>query len=166
MADRSSRPHRSPRRTPQRRERRIINLRVTRRWGPARIGFHLGLHPSTVHRVLARWGLARLRWLDRATGRVIRRYEHDAPGDLVHVDIKKLGRIPDGGGHRVLGRTAGNRNNNKHVRPGYAFLHNAVDDHSRLAYTEILTRRKRPPPRSGPAPLPTSPPAALPSVAC
>jgi transposase InsO family protein len=111
--------------------------------GLARIGFHLGLHPSTVHRVLARWGLARLRWLDRATGRVIRRYEHDAPGDLVHVDIKKLGRIPDGGGHRVLGRTAGNRNNNKHVRPGYAFLHNAVDDHSRLAYTEIPTDEKK-----------------------
>lgn len=136
MEDRSSRPHRSPRRTPPRRERRIINLRVTRRWGPARIGFHLSLPPSTVHRVLSRWGLARLRWLDRATGRVIRRYEHPAPGDLVHVDIKKLGRIPDGGGWKVHGRTIGNHNNNR-SKPGYAYLHNAVDDHSRLAYTEI-----------------------------
>jgi transposase InsO family protein len=141
MQDRSSRPSHSPRRTPQRRERRIINLRVTRRWGPARIAFLLGLHPSTVHRVLARYGLARLRWLDRATGRVIRRYEHAAPGDLVHVDIKKLGRIPDGGGHKIHGRAA--RPNTKAQRPGYAYLHNAVDDHSRLAYTEILTDEKK-----------------------
>ena len=138
MSDRSSRPRRSPRRTPTRTERRIIKVRVTRRWGPARIGFLLGLHPSTVHRVLARFGLARLRWLDRATGRQVRRYEHAAPGDLVHVDIKKLGRIPDGGGWKTRGRTIGNRHN-KQSRPGYAYLHNAVDDHSRLAYTEILT---------------------------
>ena len=148
MVDRSSRPHRSPRRTPSRVERRIINIRVTRRWGPARIGYLLGVHPSTVHRVLTRFGLARLRWLDRATGRVIRRYEHPAPGDLVHVDIKKLGRIPDGGGHRVTSRADGQRNRaasagthrDRHHKPrlGYAYLHNAVDDHSRLAYTEIL----------------------------
>src|SRR5947208_4762465 len=89
MADRSSRPHRSPRRTPTRRERRIIKLRVIRRWGPARIGFLLGIHPSTVHRVLSRYGLARLAWLDRSTGRNVRRYEHAAPGDLVHCDVKK-----------------------------------------------------------------------------
>jgi hypothetical protein len=102
----------------------------------------LGLHPSTVHRVLARFGLARLRWLDRSTGRTVRRYEHAAPGDLVHLDIKKLGRIPDGGGWRTRGRTVGNRNNNR-SRPGYAYLHNAVDDHSRLAYTEIPTDEKK-----------------------
>jgi transposase InsO family protein len=146
MADRSSRPVRSPRRTPLRRERRIIAIRVNRRWGPARIGFLLGIHPSTVHRVLSRFGLARLSWLDRATGRVIRRYEHQSPGDLVHVDIKKLGRIPEGGGHRSIGRAAGNRNKTgatANRRPGYAFLHNAVDDHSRLAYTEILTDEKK-----------------------
>ena len=110
MVDRSSRPLRSPGRTPTRVERRIIKVRVTRRWGPARIAYLLGLHPSTVHRVLARYQLARLSWLDRATGRVIRRYEHAAPGDLVHVDVKKLGKIPDGGGWRVLGRAAGKRN--------------------------------------------------------
>ena len=136
MADRSSRPHRSPRRTPTRTERRIINLRVTRRWGPARIGFLLGLHPSTVHRVLSRYRLARLAWLERTSGRVIRRYEHAAPGDLVHIDTKKLGRIPDGGGWRALGRTDGDRNKRRD-RVGYAYLHNAVDDHSRLAYCEI-----------------------------
>jgi transposase len=148
MVDRSSRPHRSPRRTPTRVERRIIKVRVLRRWGPARIGFLLGLHPSTVHRVLTRFGLARLRWLDRATGRPVRRYEHPTPGDLVHVDIKKLGRIPDGGGHRVTSRAVGQRHRagttgthrDRHGKPrlGYAYLHNAVDDHSRLAYTEIL----------------------------
>lgn len=146
MGDRSSRPVSSPRRTSVRRERRIIAIRVNRRWGPARIGYLLGIHPSTVHRVLSRFGMARLSWLDRATGRVIRRYEHHSPGDLVHVDIKKLGRIPDGGGHRSVGRTAGNRNKTgtaANRRPGYAFLHNAVDDHSRLAYTEILTDEKK-----------------------
>jgi transposase InsO family protein len=146
MTDRSSRPMHSPRRTSVRRERRIIAIRINRRWGPARIGYLLGIHPSTVHRVLSRYGLARLSWLDRATGRVIRRYEHDKPGDLVHVDIKKLGRIPDGGGHRSVGRAAGNRNKTgttANRRPGHAFLHNAVDDHSRLAYTEILTDEKK-----------------------
>ena len=146
MEDLSSRPVSSPLRTSVRRERRIIALRVNRRWGPARIGFLLGIHPSTVHRVLSRFGLARLSWLDRATGRVIRRYEHHSPGDLVHVDIKKLGRIPDGGGHRSLGRATGKRNKTgtaPNRRPGYAFLHNAVDDHSRLAYTEILSDEKK-----------------------
>jgi transposase InsO family protein len=147
MLDRSSRPHRSPRRTPSRTERRIIKVRVIRRWGPARIAYLLGLHPSTVHRVLARYRLARLSWLDRASGRVIRRYERSAPGELVHVDIKKLGKIPDGGGWRMLGRPAGNRNNQRHPGPrtthgnavvGYHYLHTAIDDHSRLAYSEIL----------------------------
>lgn len=79
MEDRSSRPVDSPPRTPQRRERRIIALRVNRRWGPARIGYPLGLHPSTVHKVLSRFGLAKLSWLDRATGRVVRRYKHENP---------------------------------------------------------------------------------------
>ncbi|MCG3024301.1 IS481 family transposase, partial [Escherichia coli] len=83
--------------------RRIIALRVNYRWGPDRIGYKLGLHPSTVHRVLSRYGLSKLTWQDRATGRTVRRYEHANPGDLIHVDIKKLGRIPDGGGHKVLG---------------------------------------------------------------
>ncbi len=146
MEDRSSRPLVSPSRTPQRRERRIIALRVNRRWGPARIAYLLGLQPSTVHKVLSRFGLAKLSWLDRGTGRVIRRYEHEKPGDLIHVDIKKLGRIPDGGGHRVMDRAAGNRNKTgtaANRRPGYAYLHNAVDDHSRFAYTEILEDEKK-----------------------
>ena len=102
MADRSSRPHHSPRRTPQRAERRIIKVRVLCRWGPARIGYLLGIHPSTVHRVLSRYGLAKLRWLDRPTGRVIRRMEPARCGDLVHIDVKNLGKIPAGGGWRML----------------------------------------------------------------
>jgi transposase InsO family protein len=142
MSDRSSRPHRCPTRTPTRTERRIIKIRLLRRWGPARIGYLLGLNPSTVHRVLRRYRLARLSWLDRGTGRVIRRYEWPTPGDLVHVDIKKLGRISAGGGHRFTDR-ATSKSNAGRSRPGYAYLHNAVDDHSRLAYSEILTDEKK-----------------------
>ena len=146
MEDRSSRPASSPARTPVRFERRIIALRVNRRWGPARIAYLLGMHPSTVHKVLSRYRLARLSWLDRATGRVIRRYEHARPGDLVHIDVKKLGRIPDGGGHRAVGRAKGwsNRGHRKdQSRPGYAFIHTAIDDYSRLAYSEILTDERQ-----------------------
>lgn len=154
MADHSSRPHRSPNRTATRTERRIIKVRVLRRWGPARIGYLLGLHPSTVHRVLSRYGLAKLRWLDRPTGRVIRRIDSTRPGELVHVDVKKLGKIPAGGGWRMLGRTVGNRNcradkssgrRSKHGQPlhGHHFLHTAIDGHSRLVYSEILTDERK-----------------------
>ncbi|WP_406423487.1 IS481 family transposase [Streptomyces sp. NBC_01589] len=140
MTDRSSRPHHSPSRTPSRTERRIIKVRVLRRWGPARIAYLLGLNPATVHRVPTRYRLARLTHLDRATSRVIRRYERERPGELVHVDIKKLGNIPDGGGHKTLGRQAGRKTRSG---VGYSYLHNAVDDHSRLAYSEILTDEKK-----------------------
>ncbi|UJW30519.1 IS481 family transposase [Saccharothrix sp. AJ9571] len=152
MRDRSSRPHHSPRRTPARTERRVIKVRLARRWGPARIGYLLGLNPATVHRVLTRYGLARLAHLDRATGRPIRRYERATPGELIHVDIKKLGNIPDGGGHKVLDRASAHRNKQAtttarypHGKPriGYHYLHNAVADHSRLAYTEILPDEKK-----------------------
>ncbi len=144
MTDLSSRPHRSPSRTRRRLEQRIIGLRVSRRWGEHRISYHLGVPRSTVGRVLARYRMPLLAHLDQATGLVVRkprpvRYERATPGELVHVDIKKLGRIPDGGGHRMLGRTVGNRNNKKKQgRRGYSFLHHAVDDHTRLAYSEIL----------------------------
>lgn len=140
MVGRSSRPYSSPRRTPTRTERRIIKLRVGKRLGPARIASRLGLNPATVHRVLVRYGVNRLAHMDRATGRVIRRYEHEAPGDLVHVDVKKLGRIPDGGGHKVLGRAAGRRTR---AGVGYAFIHTAVDDHSRLVYSQILPDERK-----------------------
>jgi transposase InsO family protein len=87
--------------------------------------------------VLARNGMSKLAWMDRPTGRVIRRYEHDHPGDLVHVDIKKLGKIPPGGGWRVNGRAASAHQSHKRRPIGYCYVHSAVDDHSRLAYSEI-----------------------------
>ncbi len=148
MSDRSSRPSTCPHQTSRRRERRVVGLRVSRRWGPARIAYHLGMHPSTVHKILTRYGCLRLSWTDPATGAPIRRqqraivrYEHSAPGDLVHVDIKKLGRIPHGGGHKVLGRAAGCRN--QRTGTGYWFIHNAVDDYSRLAYSELLEDERK-----------------------
>ncbi|MGC1206579.1 MAG: IS481 family transposase [Ornithinimicrobium sp.] len=148
MVDRSSRPHHCAGQLDERTERRIMGLRVSRRWGPARIAYRLGLNPATVHKVLRRYDAPPLSWTDPATGARLRakpaarRYEHDAPGDLVHVDVKKLGRIPDGGGHQVHGRAKGNRIKKK-TKPGTAFIHNAVDDHSRLAYCEILTDEKK-----------------------
>lgn len=133
LADRSSRPRTTPHRTPAPIEARVCDLRRSRKLGPARIGPVLGLPASTVHRILTRHGLNRLAWMDRPTGSVIRRYERERPGELVHIDVKKLGRIPDGGGHKVHGREAG-----RPIRGmGFDYLHSAVDDHSRLAYTEI-----------------------------
>ena len=149
MSDRSSRPRRCGGQLPRRTERRIVGLRVSRRWGPARIAYHLGLNPSTVHKVLTRYGCPLLRWTDPATGTRIKtsrasrhRYEHPAPGDLVHVDVKKLGRIPEGGGWRFRGRVEGTANKTRNPA-GYAFLHHAVDDHSRLVYSEILDDEKK-----------------------
>ncbi len=148
LVDRSSRPRSCPHRTPSSVEARIIELRRSRKLGPARIGLILEMPASTVHRVLVRHGLNRLAWMDRPTGRVIRRYEKARPGELVHVDIKKLGRIPDGGGWRALGRKAGQRNSRPYrTRPtgstlGYGYVHAAVDDHTRLAYAEVLNDEK------------------------
>jgi transposase InsO family protein len=134
--DRSSRPRRSPNQTRRKIERKILGLRRNKKLGPARIAGRLQMAPSTVHAVLARNGMSKLAWMDRPTGQAIRRYEHDNPGDLVHVDIKKLGKIPPGGGWRARGRGyAGNAKTRGRV--GYCYVHSAVDDHSRLAYSEI-----------------------------
>jgi transposase InsO family protein len=140
LVDRSSRPHTSPRRAAAEIEAAVLRLRQELKLGPARIGARLGVATSTVHRILVRLGLNRLAWMDRPTGRIIRRYERERPGELVHVDIKKLGRIPDGGGWKALGRQAGKKNNHGHgaSRTGFGFIHSAVDDHSRLAYSEVL----------------------------
>ena len=112
----------------------LSKLRRREKLGPARIAYRLGIAGSTVYRVLRSLGLHRLAWLDRPTGQVIRRYEHAHPGDRVHMDIKKLGRIPAGGGWRVHGRGKVRG----HRRVGYAYIHSVVDDHSRLAYSEVL----------------------------
>jgi transposase InsO family protein len=147
MADRSSRPHRSPRRTPPPTVRAIVALRWRHRLGPVGIGARLGVSASTVHAVLVRCRLNRLSHVDRRTGEPIRRYEHDRPGALLHVDVKKLGNVPDGGGWRYVGRRQGDRNRaatpgkprnaHYHAKLGTAFVHTAVDDHSRLAYAEV-----------------------------
>jgi transposase InsO family protein len=113
-------------------------LSRNKKLGPARIASRLELAPSTVHAVLARNCASRLAWMDRPTGRVIRRYEHDRPGGLVHADVKKLGKVPPGGGWKVHGRSTAERSAKAKRRPvGYCYVHSAVDDHSRLAYSEI-----------------------------
>lgn len=137
LVDRSSRPHSCPHQTPAALEARILRARRKRRVGPHQIAFELGVPASTVHRVLQRHGMSRLKWIDRPTGRVIRRIETSRPGELVHVDVKKLARIPDGGGHRAWGRT-GTRNGSMSKKGlGYTHVHSAIDAYSRLAYSEF-----------------------------
>jgi transposase InsO family protein len=151
MQDRSSRPRSSPTRTPRPVVRQIVRLRWRHRLGPVQIGGQLGMPASTVHAVLVRCRLNRLSRIDRVTGEPIRRYEHDHPGSLIHVDVTKFGNIPDGGGHRFVGRQQGRRN--KRTTPGLprngyrpltgtAYLHTVLDDHSRLAYVEICRDEK------------------------
>jgi len=128
LADRSSRPHRSPRATSPAAVAQILAARRALRWGPDRLGPLLGRPPSTVAAVLRRAGVPRLADLDRPTGLPVRRYEHCHPGALLHQDHKKLGRIPDGGGHRVLGRAAARP---RHRGDGYDHFEVFVDDRSR-----------------------------------
>jgi len=138
LEDRSSRPRRCPTKTPAKVERQIVELRRRHQLGPARLAPRAGVPASTFHRVLQRHGVSRLSDLDRQSGRVIRRIETARPGELVHVDVKKQAKIPPGGGWRVNGRQ-GRLDNGKNGRPrrGYAFIHSAIDAHSRLAYSEI-----------------------------
>jgi transposase InsO family protein len=154
MADRSSRPHRSPAKTSQQVVRQVVQLRWRQRLGPVQIAGRLGVPASTVHAVLVRCRVNRLSHLDRVTGEPIRRYEHDRPGSLIHVDVTKFANVPDGGGHRFLDRAQGKRNaeatarrtgeRGAHYRPviGTAFLHTVIDDHSRVAYVEICSDEK------------------------
>ena len=147
MHDRSSRPKSSPNKTNKAVTKRCVSLRMRLREGPVQLAVRLGVAPSTVHRILTSARLNRLSYVDRATGEPIRRYEHAHPGSLVHVDVKKLGNIPDGGGWRYVGRRQGERNRaatpdkprSKWHNPklGYAYVHTVLDDHSRVAYTEI-----------------------------
>jgi transposase-like protein len=135
LADRGCRPYCSPRRLPAAREQAILAHRAANRVGPHRIGWALGEAPSTVHAVLVRHGVARLAELDRPTGQVVR-YQRQRPGELVHVDVKKQGRIPDGGGHRIHGRQRA-RGGQRKQGLGYDFVHVAIDDCSRVAYLEV-----------------------------
>ncbi|WP_159538578.1 IS481 family transposase [Aeromicrobium sp. 9AM] len=152
MADRSSRPRSCRHQTPPEVVRQIVRLRWRHRFGPVQIGGQLGIPASTVHAVLVRCRLNRLSHIDRVTGEPIRRYEHPHPGSMIHVDVTKFGNIPDGGGHRFVGRQQGAANKwattglprGKDYKPrtGTAFLHTVIDDHSRVAYVEICADEK------------------------
>jgi transposase InsO family protein len=142
LLDRPSRAHRLPGKTSAALEAEVLGLRAARKLGPARIGPLLGLAPSTVHAVLRRHGMHRLAWLDRPTGQLVRRYERARPGELVHVDVKKLGAIRPGGGWWAHGQGSAAQNhtrteNRAGRRVGYDYVHCAIDDHTRLAYAEI-----------------------------
>jgi transposase InsO family protein len=147
LQDRCSRPHRSPRRTAPEVEQQVIAARRAHRRGQDWLGPELGIPARTVGRILRRHGEPYLRDCDPMTGVLIKaskstavRYERARPGELVHVDVKKLGRIPDGGGWRAHGRSEEVRGRGI----GYDFIHSMVDDHSRLAYSEILPDEKGP----------------------
>lgn len=154
MVDRSSRPRSMPTKTPPAVVKRIVKIRWRRRLGPAQIAGELGIPASTVHAVLVRARVNRLSHIDRVTGEPIRRYEHDHPGSLIHVDVTKFGNIPDGGGWRYVGKQQGDRNREATAKRtgkrhadyepnvGTAFLHTVIDDYSRVAYVEICTDEK------------------------
>ena len=137
LLDRSSRPHSSPNRTARSVRRAVVRLRRKRRWGADHIAHHVGLSSSTVQQILRSEGLGRLDHGDRATDtESVRRYQRERPGELVHVDVKKIGAIPPGGGWKVHGR--GNANNHHRTKAGYRYIHTALDDRTRLVYSEIL----------------------------
>ena len=132
LADRSSRPHRSLRRTPARLRSGSAGCRAARRAGRCICRRAPGCRRRPSGGVLRRNGLNRLSWIDRPTGRVIRRYERSAPGELVHLDVKKVGKIPPGGGWRIHGRGSTQAKRSKRRPVGYTYLHVAIDDHPRV----------------------------------
>ena len=146
LHDRPSRPRHSPRRTAAEVEARVLEVRREDRRGPDWIGAALGISPRTVSAILARYHVPPLAACDPLTGELIRatrqtaqRYERSRPGELVHMDVKKLGRIPDGGGWRADGGTLANHAARLDKTPiGYDYVHSLIDDHSRFAYSEIL----------------------------
>lgn len=153
LEDRSSRPRQSPNQTSPEVEDSICELPLSRRWGPHRIAYALSMPRSTVERVLRRRGLRRLDAIDPPTRRIVRRYEREKPGELVHVDVKKLGRIPAGGGWRIHGREVARGGR---VKRGlrYDFLHIAIDDHTRVATSRPTpTKKEIPVPGSSPEPF-------------
>ena len=150
LVDRSSRPHTTPTRTARSVENQIVAWRRRHRCGPEEIAAKLGVCTRTVSRVLNRRQVPYLRDCDPMTGQVIRaskstavRYERNRPGELVHMDVKKLGRIPEGGGWRAHGRGKA-PDRNRRSGNGFDYIHSMVDDHSRLAYSEILPDEKGP----------------------
>lgn len=142
MIDRPSSPHRVANRTPQHLVRKVVYLRWKQRLGPIAIGANLAMPATTVHAVLVRCRLNRLYHVDKRIGEVIRRYEHDKPGAMIHVDVKKLGNIPDSGGWRYVGRQRGKQNRVMTLEKARsihrdslictAYVHTVIDDHSRV----------------------------------
>lgn len=148
LIDRSSRPSHSPTRTSATIEAEVVRLRITERLSRDSIARQVGVAPRTASRIIARHQLPHLSALDPMTGEVIWaskhtavRYERDTPGELVHMDVKKLGRIPDGGGWKTHGRASTAAAKAKH-RVGYDYVHSLVDDCSRLSYSEVLDDEK------------------------
>lgn len=144
LETRSSRPHTMPTKTPPEVEHQVLAARARDRVGPDVLGPRLGISARTVSRILRRHHVPYLHECDPMTGQVIRsskatavRYERNQPGELVHVDVKKLGKIPPGGGWRAHGRAATSITRNRQTKAGYDYIHSMVDDHSRLAYSEI-----------------------------
>ena len=149
LHDRSTRPRTSPSRLPAAAESVIVQLRTSERLGRDEIAARTGIAPRTVSRVLRRRGLPPLSALDPITGEVIRsskqtsvRYERELPGELAHMDVKKLGRIPDGGGWKAHGRAMGSTAARRRAPVGYDYVHSLVDDCTRLAYSEVLHDEK------------------------
>lgn len=151
LIDRSSRPRRSPSATSAAVVGELIATRQLERIGRDELAARFQVSASTASRIIARAGLPGLHELDPVTGIRIRasrttqlRYEHDNPGDLVHIDVKKLGRIPDGGGWRIDGPAAisHDRHRDRARGVGFDYVHVAVDDHSRLAFAQILPDEK------------------------
>ena len=148
MSDRTSRPRRLPRSTPAEAEARVIGARRSMLLAPLALAAVTGVPARTCARIVARSGLPRLADVDRVTGEARRRgpvtpvrYERSRPGELVHVDVKKVARIPAGGGWRALGR--GNDPSRGHSGLGSSCLHVAVDDFSRVAYAELLPDERK-----------------------
>jgi transposase InsO family protein len=131
LLDRSARPRTHPRSLPEREVRRILLARRRLRKGPHQLGPLLGHPRSTVYGVLRRHGVSRLAHADKLTGAPVR-YVRERPGELVHIDIKRLGRVPPGGGHRFLGESARN-----HLAGGHDYLHVAIDDATRVVYVAV-----------------------------
>ena len=144
LQDRSSRPRRSPNRTSRSTRRRVIRMRRKRRWGADHIAFEVGIAASTVQGILNRAGVGRLDRGDRATTTKTKpcRYVREHPGELIHVDVKKIAGIPNGGGWRSRGRGYPKEKASKASWAGYRYIHTALDDRSRITYSEILSDEK------------------------
>jgi transposase InsO family protein len=143
LVDRTSAPRRCPHRLDPDVVATIVATRLETLYGPHRLAYELGRPRSTIYGVLRREQLSRLSFIDRPTRTVVR-YERDRPGELLHVDVKKLGRIREGGGWKMHGREMGRTGEMVRIKVGYDYLHVAVDDNSRVAFVQALADEKAP----------------------